>query len=366
MEKEEKIKKVRDKLCSIGLDKKKSNIIALGELTGFINPFNGQKVNYIDKLVDLLTSISLFQKSFVDPTQFYDFQSLIFRDSNFIESLLINNPTSEEVYRLMSNSVDVIKEQSFLDNITINHNIKQRYISEYNHYMSNYCHYKMNYKNKKIHDIFKTSHGTIVLNSSLKSDITYKLSKHIFSILGNNKKGYAVDIIHERKDEIIKDIIEKKKKIYYLIYKLNPRSCILEIGCSFQKIEQIKKFNKDACIIYEFLVDLIEELKVEMKKADVAYITGNNNKSTFHRQMNICDEILSVLVEKLDNPLLHLGYESFQIDFTNEGLYGMMKQEEDLKNKYMQYYLKTQTDSDLKKMNEHRNAHECYQKTICQ
>lgn len=329
------------------------NIVTLGEFERFPNPLSGKMRTYMDMLKQELTVQNIPELRYY-PWQFYDFQSLFFQKSYFIESLLKQNPTVEEVYRLLRNSVDVTKGQSSLNNIAVRNSLKNRYATDFHE------------KNKSIHDIFKTEAGTIVLRSTLSNDISYKIQENVISVLGYRGRKHAVAVIQERKDEIISEIIEDITRTYHLIYALNPNAFILEIGITLPKLFQILGNGKNMKVINRCLSDLIDALQYRCKQEDVAYIKGTTVESNclLHGQKVLYNEITHALAEKLENPIVHLE----QCDFENKGLYGMMKQEDMLQLAYAKSYISGYNNSDcnriLEMTLEHKNAFDCYQKTL--
>ena len=95
---------------------KKPSIISLGEFAGFPNPITGNIKTYADLLKENLTKYIYPCQGF-SKDQFYDFQSLFFQKSYFITSVLKQNPTVEELNRLLIHSVETTKNQSIPNNI---------------------------------------------------------------------------------------------------------------------------------------------------------------------------------------------------------------------------------------------------------
>lgn len=336
---------------------KKITVMALGEFAGFPNPVNGKITTYLDELKKNLISfesINLYQT--LNSFQFYDFQSLFFQKSYFIESLLKQNPTVEEVYRLLYNSVGAAKEQSLIANFAIRDAFKNRYIMN---------RYTMQEENKSIHDIFQTQLGTVVLRSTLSNDISYKIQENVISVLGHKGRKHAVKVIQERKEQIIDEIVDDIVRGYHYIYKLNPSACILEIGIKLPKLFQMKNGNKDMYIINDFLNDIISEVKYCAMKEGVTYISNNTveNNSLSNGQEKLGYEILGAVAEALQNQKMHLEQKE-ELNFENQGLLGMMQQEAILQKEYAKSFIETHSEADFNRMVEHGIACNCYQKTI--
>lgn len=317
-------------------------IIAMGEMSRFPNLVTGNVTTYVDLLKQNLDGIF----------QIYDFQSLFFQKSYFIESLLKQNPKVEEVYRLLRNSVDATKEQSLFTNIAVRNRLKERY--------------PISNTEKSLHDIFKTSYGTIVLRSSLSNDISYKIQENVLSVLGPKGRKHAATVIHERKDEIITEIVEDIVRTYHLIYALDPNACIIEVGITIPKIFQMLDKMKNMKVINNCLLDMIDALKYASKQENVVYIAGTTvgSNSLSSSQYNLYVEILGALTKKTPYPFEHVVPDELRDSFQYQGLEGMMAQEKNLAKTYGKQYLQTKDKMYSNLVHEHQLAASCYQKTI--
>lgn len=317
-------------------------IIAVGEMAGFPSPITGRKITYVDWLRYKLDGYF----------QIYDFQSLFFQKSYFIESLLKQNPSVEEVYRLLQNSVDATKEQSSFTNLAVRNRLKERY--------------PVSHAEESVHNLFKLRSGTVVLRSSLSNDISYKIQENVLSVLGPKGRKHAVSVIRERKDEIITEMIEDIVRTYHLIYALNPNACIIEVGIAIPKLFKLLGSNQNMKEINTCLCDFIDALKATLKQEDVAYITGTTveNNSLSSGQYKLASEIISTLTKKSPYRLEHLVSDEVKDLFQYRGLEGMMEQEENFAKTYGRLYLQTKDKMYSNLVHEHQLAASCYQKTI--
>lgn len=336
---------------------KEATVIALGEMAGFPNPITGKKITYIDLLKQEWKE-NLYPFNGLSTNHFYDFQSLFFQKSSFIDALLRHNPTVGEVNQLLRNAVDTTKEQSFLNHLAVRNRLKACYSTEENP--------------ETIHDILKTNQGTIVLRSSLSNDISYKIQENVISVLGSKGRHHAAITIQAHKQEMIEEIIHSIIHNYHLIYALDPSACILEMGITIPKTFNILQYNQDMKIIINCLLDLLDALKYELKAEGVSYITGTTveSNSLLNGQEKLCFEILKVLAEQLPRQIDHYTYETDPKCFKNQGLIGMMREEENQIQRYEEILRRSEKmfpDYKYQNLiNEHQLAKECYQKTINQ
>ncbi len=320
-------------------------VVAMGEMAGFPSPITGKITTYVDLLRNGLSRLS--------QPEIYDFQSLFFQKSYFMESLLIHNPTVAELYRLMRNSVDTTKKQSNLNDMLVRSRLKSRYRDEFTDEIN-------------VHEVLKTGHGTIVIRSSLSNDISYKVQENVLSVLGKKGRTHAASVILEQKDKLISEIIEDIVKVYRLIYALNPNACILEVGIDLPFLFQLCNRNPEMREINRCLLELIEALKSTLTKEGVSYITGKSveSNSLLSGQQKLYYEIVQVLAEKLSSQTIHFASKGTKEMFQYQGLKGMMHQEEIFAKDYFSLYQQTEDLNYYNLYREHMMATSCYQKTI--
>lgn len=328
---------------------KNPSCIAMAEMAGFPNPITGSTTTYVD----------LLKKGFHDhhlsTKQIYDFQSLFFQKATFIQSVLEQNPTVDDLNQLLSNSIDATRKDLFTK-LTVRNAVKDRYPKEYD--------------DTSIHSIFKANSGTIVLRSSLSNDISYKIQENVFSVLGKKGRKHAVQVILDKKETLKSEIIRDICKNYDTIYTLDPRACILEIGVTLPKIFAALDFNPDMHEINNFLRSLVADLKDELKLRDIPYITGNTVESTSlgKGQERIYYEIIQALAQQLPKEKTHIVVPK---QMEQNGLIGMMECESDQMEFYreMVKWESYNKNHELEKQysnlqDEHCRALNCYQKIL--
>ena len=244
--------------------------------------------------------------------QIYDFQSLFFQKSSFIQNVLEQNPTVSDLNSLLRNSVDATRADSLFTKLAVRNAVKKRYSFAQN--------------DTTIHDILKTNSGTIILRSSLSNDISYKIQENVFSVLGKTERKHAIQVILENKENLKEEIIRDIVANYEAMYTLDPKACILEIGVTLPKLFSYLDFNSDMHQINEFLRNLVADLKDELKVRDIPYITGTAVESTSlgKGQERIYYEIIQALAEQLPKEKTHIVTPK---PMEQKGLIGMMEYE---------------------------------------
>lgn len=235
------------------------SLMAMGEMVGFPSPLTGRlpKQNYLDCLKEHFLNLGI-------PCNAYNFQSLFFQKSHFIQHMLEVNPTLEALKVLLACSVDVTKERNWLAKIGVRNTVKELYTLEEND------------RNIHLQDLFNVP-NFFFFRASMSQDLMFACQENLYSVFSKKHCEKVIALLKDSK--LITTLTDHIKRNYETILSYQPQALIFEMGATLPQ-SYLFSYQKELEKYFEIY---IEAVRRGAERYGVSYIEGSTIESYFQK-----------------------------------------------------------------------------------